>query len=113
MAIEAGARMITNPATGETGADSSAVAAETSERNGCRITLRRFDGPDASELFLHAYSLADTADAGREADAVYGAIADVLADEGASFDAVVAETVFIRNMAESIESVRESRDRVL
>ncbi len=94
MEIEAGARMNASPASGETGADSSAVAAEKSERNGCRVALRRFDGPDASELFLHAYSLSDTADAGLQADAVYKAIADVLADEGASFDATKGEAVY-------------------
>ena len=93
----------------------AAPAAEqgaTIERHGCRITLRRFDGPLARELFLHCLpSVAQ--DPGAQAESVYRAIADVLAAEGADYRAVVAETVFLRDSGADIDTVRASRSRAL
>ena len=98
--------------TDEGAADSCAGPAKTIERHGCRTILRRIDGGTASEFFLHCCPI-ELASAGLQAEAIYRAIVDVLAAEGASFEAVVAETVFLRDIETNIDSVRESRDRVL
>ena len=45
--------------------------------------------------------------------AIYRAILGVLEAEGGSFGSVVSETVFLRNLRASVESVREARHRVL
>ena len=87
--------------------------AETIETHGCSIVLRRVDGPEARELFLHCQPPADAADARLQAEAIYRSILAVLAAEGGSFSSVVTETVFLRNLRENVESVREARHRVL
>jgi enamine deaminase RidA (YjgF/YER057c/UK114 family) len=87
--------------------------AETIERHGCSIVLRRVDGPEARELFFVCKPLAGTADAGRQTEAIYRAILDVLEAEGASFQSVVCETLFMRSLQADLESVRASRGRVL
>jgi enamine deaminase RidA (YjgF/YER057c/UK114 family) len=94
-------------------AEPSPVPTETIERNGCRIALRRVDGPGASEIFVHCRPPADQADTGLQAEAIYRSIIDVLAAEGASFGDVVAENVFIDNLQANIGPVRDSRARVL
>jgi enamine deaminase RidA (YjgF/YER057c/UK114 family) len=87
--------------------------AETIETHGCSIVLRRVEGPEATELFFHCQPLAETAEASRQAEAIYRAILCVLEAEGGSFGSVVSETVFLRNLRASVESVREARHRVL
>ncbi len=93
--------------------EASRRPAETIEVHGCPIVLRRFEGPAARELFFHCRPPAGIADAGRQADAIYRAILDVLAAEGAGFEAVVSETVFLRDLQQSIEPIRAARRRVL
>ncbi len=87
--------------------------AETIESHGCSIVLRRVEGPDARELFLHCQPPAETAEAGEQAEAIYRAILAVLAAERGSFGSVVSETIFLGNLRASVESVREARQRVL
>ena len=87
--------------------------AETIEKHGCSTVLRRVDGPEATELFLHCAPLAVAADAGEQAEAIYRAILDVLAARGGTFQAVFSETVFLRNLRACIEPIREARRRVL
>ena len=87
--------------------------AETIETHGCSIVLRRVEGPEARELFFHCQPPAETAEAGRQAEAIYRAILGVLEAKGGGFGFVVSETVFLRNLRASIESVREARRRVL
>ena len=87
--------------------------AETIEAHGCSIVLRRVEGPEAMELFFHCQPPADIAEAHRQAEAIYRAILRVLEAEGGSFESVVSETVFLRNLRASVESVREARQRVL
>jgi enamine deaminase RidA (YjgF/YER057c/UK114 family) len=87
--------------------------AETIEAHGCSIVLRRLDGPAASELFFHCQPPAQYPEAGRQAEAIYRAILDVLRAEGGSFGSVVSETIFLRNLRDNIESVRGSRRQVL
>jgi enamine deaminase RidA (YjgF/YER057c/UK114 family) len=92
---------------------SSHPVAETIESHGCLIVLRRVEGPDARELFIHCRPPAGTAEAGRQADPIYRAILGVLEAEGGDFGSVVSEMVFLRDLPENIHSVRESRRRVL
>jgi len=87
--------------------------AETIETHGCSIVLRRVEGPEARELFLHCRPPAETAEARLQAEAIYRAILCVLEAEGAGFGSVVSETVFLRNLRVNVESVREARHRVL
>jgi enamine deaminase RidA (YjgF/YER057c/UK114 family) len=86
---------------------------ETIELQGCSIVLRRVEGPEARELYFHCRPPADVADPGRQTDAIYRAVIGVLEAHGGSFGSVVAETVFLRNLQASVESVREARHRVL
>jgi enamine deaminase RidA (YjgF/YER057c/UK114 family) len=87
--------------------------AETIEAHGCSIVLRRVEGPEARELYFHCRPPAETAEPRRQADAIYRAIVRVLEAEGGDFASVVSETVFLRNLRASVESVREARHRVL
>ena len=87
--------------------------AETIEAHGCSISLRRVDGPDALELFLSCQPPTEATEASAQAAAIYRAIEDTLAAEGGSFESVVAETVFLRNLRADIEAVREARQQVL
>ena len=92
---------------------SSHPTAEAIESHGCSIVLRRVEGPRARELYFHCQPPAETAEAGRQAEAIYRAILGVLEVEGGRFGSVVSETVFLRNLRANIESVREARQRVL
>jgi enamine deaminase RidA (YjgF/YER057c/UK114 family) len=87
--------------------------AETIETHGCSIVLRRIEGPEATELFLHCQPPADAADARLQAEATYRAILAVLSAKGGSFGAVVTETVFLRHLPVNVESVRAARHQVL
>jgi enamine deaminase RidA (YjgF/YER057c/UK114 family) len=86
---------------------------ETISTCGCSIALRRVEGPDAREIFLHCRPALELADAGRQAAAMYRAILAVLEAEGGSFESVVAETIFLRNLRAHVEPVRDARRRVL
>jgi enamine deaminase RidA (YjgF/YER057c/UK114 family) len=87
--------------------------AELIESHGCSIVLRRVEGSEASEIYLHCQPPAETADAYRQAEAIYRALVEVLETAGGSFGSVVSETVFLRNLQASIETVREARHVVL
>lgn len=89
------------------------AVAETIETQGCRVVLRRVEGPEARELFLLGRPPVDAADAAGQAEAVYRAILDVLAAEGGSFDSVVWETLFLRSLGADLERVRAARQRAL
>ena len=92
---------------------SSLPPVETIEAHGCSIVLRRLAGPQATELYLSCQPPTDATDIDAQAAAIYRALLSVLEAEGSGYGAVVAETVFLRNPAADIESVRESRQRVL
>ncbi len=83
------------------------------ESDGCSIVLRRVEGPQAQELFLHCQPPPETAEAGLQAEAIYRAILRILDSEGGDFGSVVTETVFLRNRRADLEHVREARHRVL
>jgi enamine deaminase RidA (YjgF/YER057c/UK114 family) len=92
---------------------SSHPVAERIDTQGCSIVLRRVEGPDARELFLHCQPPADTLEAGPQADAIYRALIGVLEAEGGSFGSVVSETLFLRSLRASVEPVREARHSIL
>lgn len=92
---------------------SSHPLAETIETHGCRVVLRRVEGPEARELFFLCQPPADAADAGPQAEAAYRAILAVLEAEGGSFGSVVCETIFLRSLRADLEPVRAARRRVL
>lgn len=75
--------------------------------------VRRVIGPAASELHLHARPIAGTADPLRQSEAIYRAIDAVLRAEGGTFDAVVFETIFLRDMRGSLAPVRAARRAVI
>jgi enamine deaminase RidA (YjgF/YER057c/UK114 family) len=81
--------------------------------NDCSTVLRRFTGPEAFELSVLCRPEGGTTDVARQAEAVYRALLDVLTSEGASFEAVASETVFLRNVREDLKVVLDSRSRVL
>jgi enamine deaminase RidA (YjgF/YER057c/UK114 family) len=87
--------------------------AETIEMQGCSIVLRRVEGPEAGEFFFSCRPSADAADAGRQTEAIYRAIQGVLEVEGAGFESVVCETLFLRNLRADLEPIRAARHRVL
>lgn len=87
--------------------------AETMQAHGCTVVLRRVEGPEALELFLGCQPPAGVTDAGRQAEAIYRAIADVLEAEGGSFGSVVSETLFLRSLRADLEPVRTARQRAL
>lgn len=87
--------------------------AETIQTHGCRVVIRRVEGCEARELFFLCQPLAEIADVGPQAEAIYRAIVGVLDAEGGSFESVVSETVFLRSLRTNLESVRLARHRVL
>jgi len=91
----------------------SPAGAETIETCGCRVVLRRVEGPEARELFFLCQPPAAAADAGRQAEAAYRAILGVLEAAGGRFGSVVSETLFLRSLGEDLEPVRAARRRVL
>ena len=92
---------------------SAVTTAEVIESDGCKITLRRVDGPDARELFFNCQPDTDLADPGQQAESVYRAILATLEAEGASFQSVVYETLFLRNLEADLDFVRSARDQTL
>jgi enamine deaminase RidA (YjgF/YER057c/UK114 family) len=87
--------------------------AETIGTHGCSIVLRRVDGPDGREIFLHCQPPFEVSDPGRQAAAMYRAILGVLEAEGGGFGYVVVERIFLRDLQANIAPVRETRSRVL
>jgi enamine deaminase RidA (YjgF/YER057c/UK114 family) len=77
------------------------------------IVLRRFSGPIADEVFIQSRPGAGISDAAGQAEALYEALIDALATEGAGPEAIVSETVFFRRIREHREVVRRARSRVV
>lgn len=86
--------------------------AETLESHGCRVVLRRLDGPEAREIFLLCQPPAARAGAEQQAEAIFRAILDVLESEGGSPASIVCETRFLRDLRANLEPVRAARSRV-
>jgi enamine deaminase RidA (YjgF/YER057c/UK114 family) len=86
---------------------------ETIETHGCSIVLRRVEGPDARELFFLCQPSSGATDAGRQAEAIYRAVLDLLEASGAGFASVLCETIFLRSLPADLAPVRAARHRVL
>jgi enamine deaminase RidA (YjgF/YER057c/UK114 family) len=71
------------------------------------------EGPEARELFFLCQPPAEASAAGPQAEAIYRAILVVLEAEGRSYESVVCETLFLRNLRADLEPVRAARRRVL
>lgn len=67
----------------------------------------------ADELFLLCRPSDGATGAFRQAEAMYEAMLDALAAEGAGPEAIVSETVFLRRIRADFEAVRSVRSRVL
>ncbi|MFT5042513.1 MAG: enamine deaminase RidA (YjgF/YER057c/UK114 family) [Hyphomicrobiaceae bacterium] len=85
--------------------------AETIQARGCSIVMRRVEGQEATELFLHCQPAA--ASAREQAESIYLALVDLLKAEGGSFASVVSETLFMRSMQADIAATRAARQKVL
>ncbi len=87
--------------------------AEHHEMSGCALVLRRVVGPHARELFIHGKSLDPSgADTSGISDSIYSALGQVLRDNGADFNAVVAEWLFLAH-EDQAAVIRTARERVL
>lgn len=83
------------------------------EANQCSVTLRRVNGPLATELYFSCSPPSQPMDAGQQAEAIYRAVRQVLDAEGGDVESLVSETLFVRDMAANIEPVRAARRRTL
>lgn len=92
---------------------SSQPQAEASDVHGCRVELRRVDGPVARELYFACRPVEVASDAGAQAEAVTRAISAVLEAEGGSDASLVRETFFLRSVRDDLGPVRVARERVL
>jgi enamine deaminase RidA (YjgF/YER057c/UK114 family) len=86
---------------------------ETLDVCGCKITLRRVEGPDALELFFSCKPNAKQQEAGEQAEAIYRAVAEIVSNAGGDLSSLVSETLFVRNITANIDSVRQGRERAL
>jgi enamine deaminase RidA (YjgF/YER057c/UK114 family) len=75
--------------------------------------LRRFAGPQADELTLLCRPEEPSPDPSAEAEAVYASLAARLACEHASFQNLVTETLFLRDIRRDLARVLDVRARVL
>ena len=76
---------------------------------GCRIAVRKWDGPVALEIFLLAEPAKAGATASAQAEAVFSGIDAVLREAGASWSAVTRETIFLASCADDLAAVRSVR----
>ncbi|MCK6554580.1 hypothetical protein L6Q96_08380 [Candidatus Binatia bacterium] len=80
--------------------------------NDPRPIVRRFTGPEAHELYILCRP-DGTARPALQAEALYRAVASLLADEGASPENVVCEAVYFRDIQSDGDAVIGARARVL
>jgi enamine deaminase RidA (YjgF/YER057c/UK114 family) len=90
-----------------------ASMAEEVNAKDCLITLRRAEGPNATELFFSCAPTKQNGSAAEQAKAMYEAAKELLQTEGGDLNTIVSETIFMRDMASDIESVREARTSVV
>jgi enamine deaminase RidA (YjgF/YER057c/UK114 family) len=79
----------------------------------CSTVLRKFVGPVADELAILCRPDGPARDARAQAEAVYRALAGLLAAEGASFRDLASETLFLRDVRRDLPVVLEARTRIL
>ena len=81
--------------------------------HGCPIAIRRVESRAAREIYLHCQPPGDAVDPASQAAAIYRAILVQLDAEGGSFENVVTETLFLRDLQAGRDPVREARDEAL
>lgn len=79
----------------------------------CSISVRRIQGPNQTELFFTCKPSGSSSTAGEQTKDIYIAIRDALLDEGGDLGSIISETIFVRNMAKDIESVRLGKQSVI
>ena len=79
----------------------------------CSTVLRRFAGPEAEELAILCRPGGSSADAVRQAEAAYHALAALLAAERSSFRDLADETLFLRDVRRDLPLVLDVRTRIL
>ena len=91
-----------------------AALTEACDLHGCEISLRRVDGPQATEIFLLCEPPRSAReDVDQQTESIYRAVLEVLHAQGAGFAAVICETIFVRDAAAGVELIRTARARVL
>jgi enamine deaminase RidA (YjgF/YER057c/UK114 family) len=105
--------MSLDPVASENVIVSDPSEAESIEAQGCPVVLSRTAGREATELYVLCRPPAGILAAGRQAEALYRALAEVLAAEGGNAGSMVSETVFLRHLQADILAVRDARHRVL
>jgi len=76
-------------------------------------TLRLVSGPVADELYFVCRPESGTTDVAAQAEAVYRAMLELLASEGASVASVVSETLFVSDNRRDLEVILDTRRKVL
>lgn len=79
----------------------------------CSTVLRRFAGPEASELAILCRPDARSPDTVDQAEAAYRALAALLSTHQASFRDLTCETLFLRDVRCELPLVLDARTRVL
>jgi enamine deaminase RidA (YjgF/YER057c/UK114 family) len=79
----------------------------------CSTALRRCTGPEADELAILCRPEGPASDPLSQAEAAYGALADLLATHRASLRDLVAETLFLRDIRRDLPAVLETRARIV
>ena len=75
--------------------------------------LRRFAGPKATELAILCRPEGQSPDTVHQAEAAYRALAELLATHDASFQDLICETLFLRNVGRDLPPVLDVRNRIL
>lgn len=83
------------------------------DASACTAAFRRFAGPVADELTLLCRPRDPSADTLHQTEAVYRALAALLASQQTSFDDLASETLFLRDVRRELPAVLDRRERVL
>ena len=89
------------------------LGSEVVHPSACSPTIRRFTGPEASELAILCRPDARSPDTVHQAEAAYRALAALLAAHQASFRDLTCETLFLRDVRRELPLVLGARTRVL
>ncbi len=79
----------------------------------CASVVRRISGPAADELFFLCRPEGGEGNPVVQAEAAYGAMCELLRRHGAPQDAVVSETLFLRDLAGDRDSILDARRQLL
>jgi enamine deaminase RidA (YjgF/YER057c/UK114 family) len=80
---------------------------------GAGSAIRRFAGPEATELAILCRPEYGSPDPTHQAEATYRSLAALLDAEGSSFDDLVGETLYLRDVQRDLPPILDVRNRVL